>query len=600
MLPLLLLPVVHAGPDTALVGLSSPEDAASVVAFAAQNGASARCWAPLCVVEPVSEAGLSALRALPGLRYVERDRELDRVPTRAPSPVIDGTADCPDLWALEAIGVEAAWAAVGDRGADAPAVAIQDTGFLLSHLDLGAVSGQYDYGDGDTIPEVSWASGVPGHGTFIAGLVAAPDDNDLGRVGVLPDGAMNLQKIADSSGALYFSYAVSAMLDLAEGDLGVGVLNYSIASSSTTAAFDDAVAALGAADILLVAAAANCSSPDCPEADNDDHPLYPANSPGEHVVSVAGSTRDDDLNPYSHYGAYTVDLAAPGVDLCSLDVGSDDDTAVAAGTSYAAPLVAATAALVRGAWPRLSTTEVARVLRASAVETPGLADVVRAGGRLSAEGAVQTALASMSAPTDVVVDGRGDLALSIDSRAAAGAATVLLVHGGAVAVADLPDGWSATEHAAGDTVTLPDAGDHTLSRGASVLTGPLPADDTAAVVVTLSGRAVGAVEATLRLAATSPGADYLSAPYNTGNPDETGFLAETVTLDVRAVDDQPVGDTGADGTDGSDGSDGSDGGVSAGAGDPGETKGGCQAAPTGAGLVLAGLGLLAAARRQSA
>lgn len=530
MLALWLGTAALAGPQTLLVGVS---DEASRTAV--HQVGSARCWSPLCIVDVRSpEATAAALRQLPGIRYVERDRTMPVVAT-AHHAAVDGTAACPDLWELEQIGVEAVWERVGLGGA-APVVAIQDTGFLLSHHDLGSVSGQFDYGDGDTIPEVSWASGIPSHGTFIAGLIASPSDNDVGRVGVLPDGRLNLQKIADATGALYFSYAVSAMLDLADGDLGVRVLNYSIASSSTTAAFDDAVASLGRAGILLVAAAANCASgADCWDADNDSHPVYPANSPGEHIVSVAGSTRDDGLNPYSHYGATTVDLAAPGVELCSLGVLNDTDTYTSAGTSYATPLVAATAAAIWAAWPELDPESVARILRASVSKTAALHDKVRSDGRLSAARAMLAPLPTLEAPSRLSIDGETSLPVVVGSRAAAGTATILFIHGDAVSVSAPPDGWSMRTLAAGTEVALVDAGAHTVTAAATLLTGVLPADGASPVLLPVRGHRLGTLDATIRLVATSEGVDYLNAPYATGEVDETGFLALPVTLDIRAV-----------------------------------------------------------------
>jgi len=123
-----------------------------------------------------------------------------------------------------------------------------------------------------------------------------------------------------------------------------------------------------------------------------------------------------------------------------------------------------------------------------------------------------------------------------------------------VAVAAAPDRWTATAYAAGDAVTLPDAGRHVLSQAATVLSGPVAADTSAAVVVDLVGRVQGAHGATLRLVATSAGADWLNAPYDTGATDETGFLALDLDLDVTEV-----ADTGTDGTDGSDDSGGTDG-----------------------------------------
>jgi len=67
---------------------------------------------------------------------------------------------------------------------------------------------------------------------------------------------------------------------------------------------------------------------------------------------VASTDRFDRWNPWSHYGRRSVDLSAPGVDLCSLGIADDTATAVAGGTSYATPLVAAAAALVWEASPR--------------------------------------------------------------------------------------------------------------------------------------------------------------------------------------------------------------------------------------------------------
>ncbi|MFT5585136.1 MAG: hypothetical protein ACI9VR_002724, partial [Cognaticolwellia sp.] len=330
----LLISAAWAGPNTVMLGVNPGANAADFASLNAQVTCLSKV--PVCLLEFASVPDLEPLRAIPGVRYAEVDAVIPWVaPVDFPAPPWDGsgTADCPDLWELELLGAES----LPFTGLNAPVVAIQDSGFLISHEDLGSakVSGQYDYGNGDTNPEVSWSSGVPGHGTFIAGIIAATADNDVGRAGLAPNVRLNLQKIADSGGALYFSYAVSAMDDLADGDLGVRVLNYSIAGSSYSSAFQDAVATLGDADILLVTAAGNCGSADCWDANNDDYPLYPSNFVGDHILSVSGSTQDDEHNSWSHYGASSVDLAAPGVSICSLGVNSTSEYYSAAGTSYA-------------------------------------------------------------------------------------------------------------------------------------------------------------------------------------------------------------------------------------------------------------------------
>jgi hypothetical protein len=475
---------------------------------------------------------LAALEASPLVRYAEADREMAwDTGVDAGGPRSFGTAyadplatpECPDPWDMAAIGAGDAWTSAGHQGSASPVVAIQDTGFLLSHVEIaGAVSGQYDYGDGDPIPEVEYSVGVPGHGTFIGSVLAADDLDGFGRAGVLPAGRLNLQKIADSSGALFFSYAVAAMADTAQGDLGIRVVSYSIASSSTLQSFDDAVAALGDAGILLVAAAANCASPSCSTANNDVYPMYPASLPFGHVVSVAGHLRDGSLNPYSHYGPTSVDLAAPGVDLCGAGIGSDTSTFTSAGTSYATPLVAGTAALVWGARPRLTPDEVRRLLIASVVPEPGLAGLVASGGRLSAARALEAAMPRVVWPVDRVVDRYGVVEIPLSSVAGAGSGSVLLTHDPGVELVRVQEpGWTLTRHAAGDSVSV--GGPAVSSLPGATLTGTLPADDDLMLHVEVRGTLAGSAELWVRAAASGPG---MAAPTTSPGWDTVGATAD--------------------------------------------------------------------------
>ncbi len=541
-----------AGPDHLMLGIDGPAAQAAVSArVEGLGGQVERCFdrARFCVVRLPRERrpAMASLAAWPGVRYAEVDRLIQGVtPHPAPSPAppppgdAEGTDDCPDQWELETIGAFDAWEEVD--GTWAPVVAIQDTGFLTSHEELsGRVSGQYDYGNGDDTAEVEWDSDVPSHGTFIAGVIAGHPDNGAGRSGVAPRGQVNLQKIADSDGALYYSYASWAMADIAEGDLGVRVLSYSIASSSYTESFRDAVSALEDAGILLVTAAGNCGSAHCSDADNDAYPMYPGSFSDDHVVVVASSTREDGFNSYSHYGSWSVDLAAPGEDICSCGVYGDDDYYTSGGTSYATPLVAASAALLLEAHPDLTTTELARVLRASAEELPAWEGKVRSDGRLDLAGALHSAVPRMDTPADSVVDGEGEIQLDLVNAAFEGEAWLVLGHGEALDFVQAVDrasdrAWEIQTYGPGESVILPDADQVVVDGGRlTVVKGTVATHQAADLAVTARGRELGSWDVTARAALVSEGASYLNAPYGEGGEDVTGFLARTFQVRVTGT-----------------------------------------------------------------
>lgn len=607
LVALALLPAAAAaGERTLLVGVDGSAAAeflaASVPPF---GGALRRCVLDgrVCLVDFAAEPPSGAVGALPGVRWVERDRRmaptLDDGATRGEGsvrpgppawefPDVAGTAGCPELWELSLVGGTLVWDLADGGGA--PVVAIADGGFRGTHRDLVApLAAQWDYGDGDGTAEVEYDVGVPQHGTFIAGLVAADAGNGVGRAGLAPRGRLFLQKIADSSGAFYVSYAVEAMADLAAHP-EVRILSYSLTAGYSTS-MDEAVAALGARGVLVVTAAGNCASgPSCWDADNDLHPLYPGNFPGEHIVVVAGTDRDDRWNPWSHYGRTTVDLAAPGVDLCSLGVGSDTATTTASGTSYATPLVAAAAALVWEAHPALTAVEVGRVLRASVHRLPELETRLRSGGRLDVAAAVATGVPRLAAPGELVVDREATLALDVENVGAAGSATLVLYHGPEVELS-AEGGWTATPFGAADELDLPDAGRVVAGAAGTLVRGELAAHATPALPLRAVGRSLGTTTASVRLSLASTGASWLNAPYDAGTADPTGFLAYGFAIRVTAVAtvDPEVGpDGGEDGGAPDDGVDGDGDAASDVGGDdgsgaevPADADAGLDAAPDG-------------------
>lgn len=618
-----------AGPRTALVGLESARGEAALRAGTAGLGGTVRyCFsgARLCAVDFPGAPPLQALQRLPGLRYAVLDEALPA--QQAAWPDGAGTADCSDLWELDLMDAEGIWALAD--GASGLPVAIADSGFLLTHEDLvGTADYTWDYGDGDSGVEVVYGVSVPGHGTFIADLVGGDGDNGVGRAGLAPGGGIAYLKIADHFSALYYSYAIEALADVASGDAGgARILSYSLAGNSSYGPFSDAVVALGDAGVLLVAAAANCTSAHCSDADNDRYPQYPASYEGDFILSVAGTLEDDTLNPYSHYGEESVDLAAPGDDLCSAGIGSSGDYEVASGTSYATPLVAAAASLVWELHPDLEAEEVANLIRWTVEPSADLVGKVATGGRLNPLDALQAPLPGLSVPGEVVtLDPEGALVVEVSNRAAAADATLVLVHDPALRVTHAT-GWTISRVEPGETLHAGGASTTLGGVAATLITGTLGAHQTQLPELTVEAAETGSSTGTLRLLLEGASGVTLGAPLD-GSVDVTGEPALGVVFEASSAVD-PGGDSGtdgADGTDGTDGADGSDGADGAdgadGSADSGEPTGdgggdgagdgaagagaggkgcGCSALAEGAtarggALLVAGVGLLLLRRR---
>lgn len=575
--------------ERVMLGVQPGAQAAWEAPVAALGGQLLRCWGALdiCLVGFPGAAPLEALRGLPGLRWATPDRPMDLAP-RAPGgepprppPFADagGTVDCPDLWELDTLRAETLWEQA--TGQDAPWIAVQDSGFLSTHLELtDAIGAQYDFGDDDPTAEVSAGSGVPAHGTFIAGLVAADPDNGRGRAGLAPRSQIYAQKIADATGALYYSYAVDAMNALLEGDIEVGVLSYSLASSYADPAMGEAIAALQEADILVVAAAGNCLVPDCVEGDNDQDPLYPGSFGGPAMLVVAGTDRADAFNPYSHFGAASVHLAAPGVDLCSLGVGSTTAVEVASGTSYATPLVAAAAALVREAHPALSAPEVGQVLLASTWPLAELEGLVLSGGRLDPVEALAAAVPRLGLPAALALSGAGTLTLTAENPGAAGDLWVLVEWDRPLRPLRLeaPEGWQLTEYTAGTALSLPDLGPTQATLPGVILRGALGEGEQAAL--TLHLRSLGDGEGALQVRALGLGGTRAVVRWPYSGPSQLTEAAPTwSTVPLSAT----AGDTAVDS------------GV---AEDKGGRCAGCGSAPQSPAWTLA-LGALLALRRRA-
>jgi len=321
-----------------------------------------------------------------------------------------------DQWALKRIGFTrpgqgpSAWDLAA--GATHPViVAVIDTGLDYFHPDLRRESvwrnpsetpnGRDDDGNGYVDDLIGWnfVDGdnnpwdIAGHGTHVAGVIAAATGNREGIAGINPQARIMPLKVMNFVGRGRASGIAEAVFYAVRH--GARIINLSLGGRQLSRTEQQAVEYAHRKGLLVVVAAGNLG------ADTVDY--GPAGARGAFTVAATGL--DDRPAGFSNFGQ-AVKLAAPGVDVLSLRARRTDFVLVtgvagyragdsfvgpqaryyrASGTSFAAPLVAGVASLILSRSPGLTGTQVERMLMMSAddVEVPGW-DQLTGAGRLNA------------------------------------------------------------------------------------------------------------------------------------------------------------------------------------------------------------------------
>ena len=360
----------HGDARRVAVGLARGADPAAVAeAIERRTGSPPESLAPIPAFVADLPSGVS-LHGIHGIRYVEplATRRLAVTPT---DPLV------PRQWYLAYSGFYEPWVTL--PAFEPVPVAVIDSGVDTTHPEL----------EGRILDAKSFVGGSAqdglGHGTFVAGLIAATADNGIGIAGLAPSAQLLVAKVVTKSRSIPVEAEAKAIRWAV--DNGARVINMSLGGirdpldtgADTYSRLEaDAVAYAISNGVVVVAAVGN--SDQAPESPWK-FASYPAALP--HVLGVSATTDTGGIPKFSNRDAIYNDIAAPGTDILSIlprpltarfpacaEQGysscGPDEYRSAQGTSFAAPQVSAAAAVLLSLRPTLRPEQVTRILESTA------------------------------------------------------------------------------------------------------------------------------------------------------------------------------------------------------------------------------------------
>lgn len=383
--------------QTLLVHFAADSTPELRAAWIAQMGGELVAWMPQIGVaevrllgQDVAAAAAQPLMASDIIAYAEADQ----VVSATYDPDDPDFSDDMMSYGLKHVQALDAWDIV--TGSQEIVIAVIDTGINAEHPEFaGRLVDGYDFINNDHQPE-----DLSGHGTHVAGVIAAALDNGEGVAGVCPNCTLMPVKVLNR-------YNLGSWSQLAQGilfaaDNGARVINLSLGATSRSETLARAIDYAIESGVVVVASAGNNGS---------DRPFYPAAFDG--VIGVSATTIKGEHWAKSDFGSY-IDLSAPGELIYStyhkLDNAYRGYTYMS-GTSMAAPFVSGVAGLLFSVEPNLGAEQVIEAMRLGADDLgPDGWDADFGFGRINAKGALM-------APVEGLIEAVGEItAPKQDSR----------------------------------------------------------------------------------------------------------------------------------------------------------------------------------------
>ena len=351
---------------------------------------------------------IEKLKAMPNIKYAEPNYNVYEFSEPNDTYYQNGKQAVLDL-----IGAKKLWDF--DIDCSDVAVGVMDSGIQTNHEDLidniwvntrenvgdgidndgnGYIDDIYGWNCGDSNGDVSY---VDEHGVHVAGIISAATNNSKGVASIARNAKIASIKIFNSSKNTKLSYIIDGINYAKKNDINIINCSFGGTGCGSTSVSIVKSAIEAVPDIFFVIAAGNIAT-STPQADNDKVAVYPSQLTKDldNVISVANTTSSDELSSTSHYGATSVDIAAPGTVIYSTIPTSSYGTM--SGTSMATPMVASAVAVMRAVNPNISAKEIKETLCSSSDKLSALTGKVISGGRLNAYNAVK-AIMPTATPT---------------------------------------------------------------------------------------------------------------------------------------------------------------------------------------------------------